>query len=56
MVERLIFVHVKPIIDLLLPELQAEFRREKSTVNQVVLLTEKIENFFLDLSVLLIDV
>ena len=44
--ERLIYVHVEPLIDSMLPKKQAGFRRETSTVDQVVLLTQKIEDFF----------
>ena len=44
--ERLIYARVKPLIDPLLPKKQAGFRREKSTVDQVVLLTQNIEDFF----------
>ena len=44
--ERLIYAHVKPLIDPLLPKEQAGFRRRKSTVDQVVLLTQSIEDSF----------
>ena len=44
--ERLIYAHVEPLINPLLPKEQAGFRRRKSTVDQVVLLTQNIENFF----------
>ena len=37
---------VKPLIDPLLPKEQAGFRRRKSTVDQVVLLTQNIEDSF----------
>ena len=43
--ERLIYARVKPLIDPLLPKKQAGFRREKSTVDLVVLLTQNIEDF-----------
>ena len=44
--ERLIYARVKPLIDPLLPKEQAEFRCGKSTVDQVVLLTQNIEDSF----------
>ena len=44
--ERLIYARVEPIIDLLLPKEQVGFRRGKSTADQVVLLTQNIENSF----------
>ena len=44
--ERLIYARDKPLIDSLLPKEQAGFRRVKSTVDQVVLLTQSIENSF----------
>ena len=44
--ERLIYARVEPLIDPLLPKEQAGFRRWKSTVDQVVLLTQNIEDSF----------
>ena len=44
--ERLIYARVEPLIDSLLPKEQAGFRRGKSTVDQVVLLTQNIEDSF----------
>ena len=44
--ERLIYARVEPLIDLLLPKQQDGFRRGKSTVDQVVLLTQNIEDSF----------
>ena len=44
--ERLIYARVEPLIDPLLPKEQAEFRRGKSTVDQVVLLTQNIDDSF----------
>ena len=43
---RLIYARVEPLIDPLLPKEQAGFRRGKSTVDQFVLLTQKIEDTF----------
>ena len=45
-VERLIYACVEPLIDSLLPKKQAGFQRGKSTVDQVVLLTQNLENSF----------
>ena len=44
--ERLIYARVEPLIDPLLPKEQAGFRCGKSTVDQVVLLTQNIEDSF----------
>ena len=44
--EKLIYARVEPLIDPLLPNEQAGFRRKKLTVDQVVLLTQNIEDFF----------
>ena len=44
--ERLIYARVEPLIDSLLPKDQAGFRRGKSTIDQVVLLTQSIEDSF----------
>ena len=44
--ERLIYARVEPLIDPLLPKEQAGFRFGKSTVDQVVLLTQNIEDSF----------
>ena len=44
--DRLIYAHVKPLIDPLLPKEQAGFQHRKSTVDQVVLLTQNIEDSF----------
>ena len=44
--ERLIYARVEPLIDPLLPKEQAGFRHRKSTVDQVVLLTQNIEDSF----------
>ena len=44
--ERLIYARVEPLIDPLLPKEQGGFRHGKSTVDQVVLLTQNIEDSF----------
>ena len=44
--KRLIYARIEPIVDPLLPGKQAGFRHGKSTVIQVVLLTENIEDSF----------
>ena len=44
--ERLIYARVEPFIDPLLPKEQAGLRHRKSTVDQVVLLTQNIEDSF----------
>ena len=44
--ERLIYARGEPLIDPLLPKEQSGFRRGKSTVDQVVLLTQNIEDSF----------
>ena len=44
--ERLIYTCVEPLIDPLLPKEQAGFRCRKSTVDQVVLLTQNIKDSF----------
>ena len=48
-IERLIYARVEPLIDPLLPKEQAGFRRGKSTVDQVVLLTQNISRILLRL-------
>ena len=44
--ERFIYARVEPIIEPLLLRKQVGFRRGKSTVDQVILLTQGIENNF----------
>ena len=44
--ERIIYARVEPLIDPLLPKQQAGFRSGKSTIDQVVLLTQNIEDSF----------
>ena len=44
--EKPIYARVEPLIDPLLPKEQAGFQHGKSTVDQVVLLTQNIEDFF----------
>ena len=44
--KKLIYTCIEPLIDPLLPKKQAGFRRGKSTVDQVVLLTQNIEDSF----------
>ena len=44
--ERLICARVEPLIDPLLPKEQIGFQRGKSTVDQLVLLTQNIEDSF----------
>ena len=44
--ERLIYARVEPLIDPLLPKEQTGFRRGKSIIDQVVLLTHNIEDSF----------
>ena len=44
--DRLIYAHVEPLIDPLLPKEQAGLRHRKSTVDQVVLLTQNVEDSF----------
>jgi len=44
--ERLIYAEAEPIIDLLLPQEQADFRHGRSAVDQATLLTQNIEDSF----------
>ena len=44
--ERRIYSRVEPIVDPLLPKEKVGFRHRKSTVDQVVLLTQNIEDSF----------
>ena len=44
--ERLIYARIEPIVNLLLPQEQAAFRRGRSTTDQVTLLTQGIEDSF----------
>ena len=44
--ERLIYARIEPIVNPLLPDEQAGFRHGKSTVDQVVLLTQNIKDSF----------
>ena len=44
--KRLIYARVESLVDPLLPKEQAVFRHRKSTVDQVVLLTQNIEDSF----------
>ena len=44
--ERLIYARIEPIVDPLLPQEQAGFRRGRSTTDQVTLLTQRIEDSF----------
>ena len=43
---RLIYARIEPIVDPLLPQEQAGFRRGRSTADQVTLLTQKMEDSF----------
>ena len=45
--ERLIYARIELILDPLLPQEQARFRRGRSTTDQVTLLTQGIEDSFL---------
>ena len=44
--EKLIHTRVEPIINSQLPRGQAGFRHERSSVDQIILLTQNIENSF----------
>ena len=44
--KRLIYARIEPLIDPLLPKKQAGFQHGKSTIDQVVLLTQNIEDSF----------
>ena len=45
--ERLIYTSIEPVIDPLLPREQAGFRRGRSTVDQVALMTQDFKDRFL---------
>ena len=44
--ERLIYTRIEPIVDPLLPRQQAGFQHGRSTLDQVTLLTQEIEDSF----------
>ena len=44
--ERLTYARIEPIVNPLLPQEQAGFRRGRSTTDQVTLLTQGIEDSF----------
>ena len=44
--ERLIYTHIEPLVNPLLPKEQAGLRHEKSIVDQIVLLTQNIKDSF----------
>ena len=44
--KRLIYAHVEPLVDPLFPKEQAGFQHGKSTIDQVVLLTQNIKDSF----------
>ena len=44
--ERLIYTHIEPLVNPLLPKEQAGLQHEKSIVDQIVLLTQNIEDSF----------